>query len=416
VVTLAAVVMGFPTVRGGFVGGDDHRLALDHVLVNRPSLEHASELFAITHRDLYQPLPLLSFSAEFLICDGLGLTRGGPERFAWFFHLNNVWLHAINAVLVCFVVAMLQRRIGRSDGPRDGPPRRALFRNRGRRVPGLDPVPTIAALIFAVHPVNTEVVAWVNGRMMLLSTLFGLLSLLALDAWLGGTRNESKDVDAEDDGRAKPQRYWLVPVIIVLTLFCAISKIRIGLPVLMVIVVWAGRDRLFAMRFLPVWLICSAITAIFVVINVQATAAAELFAGGSEHLQGPRAIRVLSALAFYFTHYLYPVGLASYYPTPPVVSWSDATTWHSVLIVLPALAVLGFASWRSRAWRLGVLWFFATMAATLPFMPARNVLAADRYMYLPIIGLLWPTAVSLCELWGHVITRKIGRASCRERV
>ena len=35
-VALAAIVMGLSTLRGGFVGGDDHRLALDHVLVNRP--------------------------------------------------------------------------------------------------------------------------------------------------------------------------------------------------------------------------------------------------------------------------------------------------------------------------------------------------------------------------------------------
>lgn len=400
-VALAAVAMGLPTVRGGFVGGDDHRLALDHVLVNRPSLEHAVQLFAIAHRDLYQPLPLLSFSAEFLICDWLGLTRGGPERFAWFFHLNNVWLHAINSVLVWFVVAMLHRRM-RSAATVQGARSGDSSSLRGR-APSFEPsvVATIAALVFAVHPLNTEVVAWVNGRMMLLSTLFGLLSLLALDAWLTVGR----------DGAGRPgatcgrRRLWLATAVVMLTLLCAISKIRIGLPVLMVVVAWAGRDRILTRRFLPVWLVCAVVTAVFVVINVQATAAAELFMGGSEHLKGPRSIRVFSALAFYFTHYVYPIGLASYYPTPPTVSWSDAQSWQAVLVATPVLAVLGWAAWRSHVWRLGVIWFFATMAATLPFMPARNVLAADRYMYLPMIGLLWPTCVSLLQVWTLVIVR-----------
>jgi len=105
---------------------------------------------------------------------------------------------------------------------------------------------------------------------------------------------------------------------------------------------------------------------------------------------------------------LYPVGLASYYPTPPTVSWSNATTWHAAIVVVPVLIVLAWASWRSRVWRFGVLWFFATLSATLPFMPARNVLAADRYMYLPIIGLLWPTAVTLLWLWQQVILKTRG--------
>ena len=50
-VILAALVMGLPTLRGGFVGGDDHRLVLNHVLVSRPSLAHALELFRILHRE-----------------------------------------------------------------------------------------------------------------------------------------------------------------------------------------------------------------------------------------------------------------------------------------------------------------------------------------------------------------------------
>ncbi|MFQ5495990.1 MAG: hypothetical protein ACE5EX_11480, partial [Phycisphaerae bacterium] len=48
----AALVMGAGTLGGSFVGGDDHRLLLNHVLVNHPSPAHAIKLFTIWHRDL----------------------------------------------------------------------------------------------------------------------------------------------------------------------------------------------------------------------------------------------------------------------------------------------------------------------------------------------------------------------------
>src|SRR3990170_2047086 len=82
---LAAFVMGIPTLRGGFVGGDDHRLVLNHVFVNHPSLAHALQLFTIVHRDLYQPLPLLTFSGEFALANLFHLFDSGVEGGAWLF-------------------------------------------------------------------------------------------------------------------------------------------------------------------------------------------------------------------------------------------------------------------------------------------------------------------------------------------
>ena len=100
IVAVAAVAMGLPTLGGSFVGGDDHRLVLNHVLVNHPSLAHAAELFTIVHRDLYQPLPLLSFSVEFAVAKAFGLFDNSVAGGARMFHLTNIILHAVNAVLV----------------------------------------------------------------------------------------------------------------------------------------------------------------------------------------------------------------------------------------------------------------------------------------------------------------------------
>ncbi len=367
-VVLAALVMGLPTLRGGFVGGDDHRLALDHVLVNHPSWSHALKLLTIVHGDLYQPLPLLSFSAEFALADALGLFEGGGDAGAWLFHLTNTVLHAVNTGLVWALIAMLAAFTRRRDGLSD--------KDDTAQVVTIDEaaesraVATVAALLFAVHPLQTEVIAWTNGRMMLMSTLFALASLLSLASWLQHSRPRS------------------AVLTVIFVLLSAASKVRIGLPVLLLVIVFARRARL-SNRLVALWLLCAVMTGVFVLVNVWSTAGADLFSQGAEFLKGPRAVRVVLALVCYFQHLVWPVGLASYYPTPPVVTWSDLATWQTALIAVSSIVVLGWACLRSRVARLGVLWFFATLASTLPFIPARNILAADRYMYLPIIGLFW---------------------------
>ena len=357
VVLILAIAMGLPTLGGGFVGGDDHRLVLNHVLVNHPSLAHAVELFTILHRDLYQPLPLLSFSAEFAVANLFGLFESGPEGGAWLFHLTNVLLHAVVSLLVWVVLMRLSLT---------SPSARGTSRT----------ICTTAAVLFAVHPLQVEVVAWVNGRMMLLSTLFALASVLTLLRWLDKARHS----DA------------ILTVVVVL--FSAISKVRAGLPLLLLIAALARGGRRcppqkLRTRFWWVWSACVAVTGCFVLVNIQSTAAADLFEGGAEHLHGPPVVRVLLALANYFTHLVWPVGLTSYYPTPPLVAWSDSGTWVALSVVGPTVLVMAWFCVRSRTALWSTLWFFAAIADTLPFVPARNVLAADRYMHLPIVGLLW---------------------------
>lgn len=369
-VAAAAVIMGLPTLRGGFVGGDDHRLLLNHVLVNHPSMDHALQLFTISHRDLYQPLPLLSFSAEFVVADFFGLFDRGVEAGAWLFHLTNILLHALNTVLVWLLICKCHQRAA---------PRRQALIGKDRSSAGYGEhapaqfVATAAAVLFAIHPLQVEVIAWTNGRMMLMSTLFALASMIAMADWL-------------DNRKART-----AILTVAFVLLCAISKVRVGLPILLLIVVWARQVKM-SRGVITLWLVGTAVMGVFAVINIQATADAQLFSQGTEHLTGSRVVRILMALAWYFQHLVWPSGLASYYPTPPHAEWSHAATWNVVGLLIAASVLLAWAAWRSRVARLGILWFFATIASTLPLVPARNILAADRYMYLPIIGLFWGIA------------------------
>jgi len=449
-VVVAALLMGLPTLRGRFVGGDDHRLVLDHVLVSRPSWSHAVQLLGMVHRDLYQPLPLLSFSAEFAVLRALGLQADltGPGGGAWLFHLTNVLLHGLNAWLVWRLIRRLH------------PDWR---------------VAACAGVLFAIHPLQVEVVAWVNGRMMLMSTLFVLLTL---QAWLRfldlgeprGSRADGRSelrASARAGGRSEPRasaraddlseprasaraesrpshglpsstgQSWVLGLIVLLCVTAAMmSKVRVSMPVLMLVVAVASRNARGAWRryagrnaaraeaggslgssaraeargslasqdgdrcpagwrrpsVIVLWTLAALITAGFTWLNVVATVDSDMFLQGAQKLQGPRVARAIIALAWYLSHVVWPVGLSAWYEPIAVVSWADARTVASLAIVLLVVAAVAASVRGTRVGLYGFGWFLASIASTLPLIPSRNLLAADRYTYLPIIGLLWIAA------------------------
>lgn len=358
------LLVGAPSLRGGFLSGDDVHLVLNHVLVNHPSINHAFELVTIVHRDLYQPVPMLSFSLDFVTIGLLGLRPDahGPAAGAWVFHLTNVLIHAINGVLVFWLLARLHRH-------------RA--------------VAVVAALLFALHPFAAEVVAWLNGRMMLLATLFSLASLIAMDLYL-------------------VRRKWPAALLAQLFVILAMtSKIRIGLPVLMLLLPLMRR-RWPQGRWWAAWVIAGVLTVGFTALNVMTTSRSEMFQGAAEQLQGPRLARTVLVLAWYFQHYVAPAGMSPWHPPELLVLW----THDKMPLAIATVVVVGVAaglSWRrTRIGALGLVWFLATVASTLPLLPSRDVMAADRYVYLPNVGLHWMVGALLVSLvlWGR---RKFAR-------
>jgi tetratricopeptide (TPR) repeat protein len=159
------------------------------------------------------------------------------------------------------------------------------------------------------------------------------------------------------------------------------------------------------MRYVVLWLGCTVITVVFAVVNYLATAQAGMFSGAAESLHGPKAARALLALAWYFQHFVWPIGLASWYPTPVTVRWSDPATIQALGTILLAGMLMGWFAVRSRSATWGIVWFFVTIASTVQLVPTRNALAADRYMYLPIIGLLWVTGLVLWRGYERAVRR-----------
>jgi hypothetical protein len=154
VVTVAAFL---PTLSGGFLNWDDNANFLDNPAYRGLGLEHVRWAFTSVTFGHYIPLTRLTWSLNYVL--------GGMNP--WGYHLVNVLLHAANAVLF-YLVARRLLAAAITDGTQ-----------AGRRAPGLGVAAAVAALLFSVHPLRVEPVAWITGRADLLCALFVLLTTWA---------------------------------------------------------------------------------------------------------------------------------------------------------------------------------------------------------------------------------------------
>ncbi len=274
----AGLVVGWPALDGGFLGSDDEHLILNHALVNHPSLAHAVELFTISHRDLYQPIPLLTFQIEFAICSTELWTTwfgGTVDVLAATMHRTNLAIHILNGLLVWVLL---------------------------RRLAGGRFVPLMMALLFVVHPLAVECFAWLNGRMIMLSTTFSLASLILFDrGWeqcslAAGDPRGLKP--AARKGSARPRQVpapakslgvgsvLLIVGVLVCVVLAMMSKVRPGLPLLFGLLALWRRPR----PDRKTWFVVGAVAALavcFTAVNIDMTRDSRMFEGADRQLQGP---------------------------------------------------------------------------------------------------------------------------------
>lgn len=338
-VAIAALAFGWPTRFGGFIHGDDHYFVLEHVFVNHPSLANAWRLLTIVHGDLYQPVPMLTFQANYAMAgpDPAGLQPIGP----YVFHLTNIILHAINAMLACLLAARLAR--SRSVG-------------------------LLTGLMFACHPFALEPVAWINGRMILLATTFSLLFML-----ICVTRRDRK------------LPTWSLSAAVCWLLALG-SKVMPTAPIAAAISDRFVRGRL-RKRDWAVYVVLLAIGVSATWFAAQSTGVTELVQATQAESSTSPAVRIILAAKYYLENYVWPSRLSPWSPPPKEVAFFSREVAVGLVECAACAAILWLAWRRNRIAFLGLCLFVILMAPFLAATTTRRILTADRYMYLPIFGL-----------------------------
>ena len=340
-----------PVNRHPFVNYDDDRYVTDNAHV-REGLNAGTVSWALTSTEQanWHPLTWMSHALD------VSLFRLNPAGH----HFTSVAIHIANAILLYLLLIWATNRLGPS-----------LF----------------VAALFAIHPVNVESVAWIAERKNVLCTLFFFLTL-----WAYGWYAKKPDW----------KRHLVVAVLFAAGL--ASKPMVITLPfVLLLLDFWplaqtAGGDangRPWSRRIIekvPLLLMSAASAAI--TMHAQQTGGA--IRSTNEFSFGVRLGNAINAYAMYLWKMVWPSHLAPLYPHPG----DSLAAWRVALAALVLIAITG-AVWRFRArgyLLVGWLWFLGTLFPVIGLIQIGEAAMADRYAYIPLIGIYVMIAFGIADL------------------
>lgn len=331
-----------------FVNLDDQTYVTSNAMVLRGlTWDGVAWAFSSTHGSNWHPLTWLSHMADVEV---FGLDPGRH-------HLVSVVLHAANAVLL---LVWLRRATGS--------PWRSAF----------------AATVFAVHPIHVESVAWVSERKDVLSTFFWLFAMIAWVDWVRsrGALRYAAVVAAFVLGLLAKPMVITLPFALLLVDAWPLGRLREGGP-------GGTAGRRAALRLVrekwPLFAIAAG-AGIATVVAQRGSAAATLEAIP----MGQRLANAVVSYGAYLRDTLWPANLAAFYPHPSVGGPGPSLVAVSAsAAVLAAVTVLAVA-WRKRfpfvLW--GWLWFLGTLVPVIGLVQVGLQSHADRYAYIPSIGLV----------------------------
>src|SRR5213596_2266512 len=372
-VTFAAFL---PVLQNQFVDWDDQRNFLDNHHYRGLGWTHLRWMWT-THLGHYIPLTWMTLGLDYLLW---GMNPVG-------YHLTNLLLHAANAVVFFFVVRRILTLalLGASEHGH------ALAVSAG-----------FAALVFAIHPLRVESVAWATERRDVLSGLFYLSAVLAY----------LRACDREERGRGW---YWGAVALFAGALLS--KSMAVNLPVVLMILDvyplrrlggsigwWSKPARRIYVEKIPFVLLAAVASAIAVMAQFSIHAALPL-----AQLSVPGRLAVSAyGLSFYLGKMIVPVNLSPLYELPRTVS-----PWAMPFILSFGLAIAITAivlSLRRRMLGLPAAWlaYLVVLLPVLGIFQSGPQIAADRYTYLAGLGWAILAGAGLLSSWSRLPLLLIG--------
>lgn len=293
--------------------------------------------FATTAAANWHPLTWLSHMLDYEL---YGLK-------AWGHHLTSVLIHVANTVLLFAVLRKMTRAFWRS---------------------------WFVAALFGLHPMHVESVAWVAERKDVLSMFFGLLAL-----WAYGLYAQS--------AKRKAARHYFLSL---LFFACGLMSkpMLVTLPFILMLLDFWPLNRLqnkrrwsLVVEKLPFFLLAAASC----VMTYAAQESGNAITATTDLPLGCRLENVLVSYASYLGKLFVPVNLAVIYPYQTHWPWETVILSGALLVVLivAVMIVLRVLPWLTFGW----LWFLGTLVPVIGLVQVGSQGMADRYSYLPFIGL-----------------------------
>jgi tetratricopeptide (TPR) repeat protein len=339
---LVTVAVYAPALGNGFVDYDDGMYVTENPRMTQGlSGENVAWAFTTTEAMNWHPLTWLS---HLLDAELFGMAPAGH-------HATSVVLHALTAALLFL---LLQRATGATGAS------------------------LAAAALFAVHPLNVQSVAWVSERKNVLSTLFWLLALGAHGAWVRR-------------GRVS----WYFALLACAALALMAKPMAVTLPcTLLLLDVWPlRRGSLLRPRpwleKLPLFAMAAAMSVVTYRVQHESGAVVAAEQVGAAARLGNASWSYLA----YLGQAVWPSELAAFYPLEGALPAGRVAV--AILVLAGVTAALWWLRDRAQPQLIGWLWYLGTLVPVIGLVQVGTQAMADRYMYVPLIGifvaLAWTT-------------------------
>lgn len=357
IITFLSLVIYFQALNYGLVNFDDTGYITNNKIIHSLSPASLHQVFSRQVMGNYHPLTVLSYALEY------ALQKDNP----FIYHLDNLLLHILVSVLVFFFLLRLTAN---------------------------KTVSTITAIFFAIHPMHVESVAWVADRKDLLYTFFFLASCIAYVKFSG--KAERFD------------RKWYAACFLLFVAALLAKAVAVCLPVVLLLIdyykrrplnmrVWAEKIPFFLVSLISGYGAFKAQHAIHA-INIAGTAVS-----GIERLD-----LACYALLLYIKQLLLPFNQVCLY-IYPIQGNGHLPTYFSLYTILCLAGMAAFIYYlrKDRRIMFGFMFFMVTIFSLLQLVPVGYAIVADRYTYLPYLGLFIILAIVYQFLLANKGTRKL---------
>lgn len=321
---------------------DDDQYLIKNELVQHPgwaSIDRfVTEVFKpSTVNGYYQPLSMISLMLD---CAMGGKTNDLPTFNFTVFHATSLILHILNTILIMTILFLLFDNIW---------------------------IAMVISLFFGIHPMTIEPVTWIGERKTVLAAFFALSSLVMYLLYTC---------------RSQKRFYWASFVSYLLALLS--KPTTTTLPLVFLLLDYWPLQRLTRKAFLEKipFLITGLGSAVITYISQSNTASTGVY---SFH---QFVLMFCHNVVFYLSKFFWPNHLSSFYPFPNPFDLSQPMVLFGVIgTCILTISILVSLRW-TKAFFIGGLFFVITIFPTMGGIGFNNVIASDKYAYLPFVGLL----------------------------
>ncbi len=351
---IITIIAFYPTLNNGWVNWDDDAYVLQNNLLTKLDLNGIKAIFQeVNVVGNFHPLTVLSLAVDHAI--------SGKD--ASTYHLHNLLLHLLNTVLVFLFISK-------------------LFNNYR--------VGFIVSILFGIHPMHIESVAWVSARKDVLHMAYLMLGLIS---YLLYTESESN----------RKRKAFYVLSFILFSCSLLSKGTAMVFPAYLFLIDYL-KDKKISVRYVFNKLPFIALSGVFVYISFYTQQLEGAFISNVSLPIINRIAIATNSFIVYLVKVVLPMNLSPFHPFPFQDLANFPTHYYTSLLLIPALIVFCIIAYLKK-WKIalfGILFFSVTLIPLLQLIPLGRAMMAERYTYVTYLGLF----ILIACIVDHLISRR----------